>query len=154
MFEISIAEIKDCDEIIQLQRLAYKSEAKLYNDWTLPPLIQTSDSLAQEFETSLILKAVKGNEIIGSVRANLVEDNCHIGRLIVHPDFQGKGIGSELLQNIENRFNKAVQFELFTGSKSEGNIRFYLRNNYEISHAQALSKTISLVYFVKLNKTC
>lgn len=154
MIEIQEAELQDCEEIIGLQRAAYESEAQLYKDWTLPPLLQTADSLRQELETSLILKAVEANKIVGSVRAKLVEDTCHIGRLIVHPDFQGKGIGSKLLQHIEKCFSQAAQFELFTGSKSEGNIRFYLRNSYQISLEQALTKDITLMYFVKPNKTC
>lgn len=152
MIEILSAKQDDCDQIIQLQRLAYESEARLYNDWTLPPLLQTEDSLRQELETSHILKAIEGSEIVGSVRAKLVEDTCHIGRLIVHPDFQGKGIGTELLQQIEKRFSQAAQFELFTGSKSEGNIRFYVRNGYTISRTQVLTENISLVYFVKTPK--
>ena len=150
--EILLAELQDCEKIIQLQKLAYESEAQLYNDWTLPPLLQTADSLRQELETSLILKAVEGNKIVGSVRAKLVEDTCHIGRLIVHPNFQGKGIGSTLLQHIEKRFSHAAEFELFTGSKSENNIRFYLRNDYKISRTQNLTENTSLVYLVKKNR--
>lgn len=152
MIEIQEAKPQDCEEIIFLQKAAYESEAKLYNDWTLPPLLQTPDSLREELETSLILKGVEGKKIVGSVRAKLVADTCHIGRLIVHPDFQGKGIGTELLKHIEKRFSQTGQYELFTGSKSESNIRFYLRNNYEISKTQALNETISLVYLIKLNK--
>ncbi len=152
--EMLSAELNDCDEIIRLQRLAYESEAQLYQDWTIPPLTQTVADLQQEFADLTILKAVDAGKFIGSVRAKLIHNVCHISRLIVHPDFQGKGIGSELLKNIENRFSKAAHFELFTGSKSESNIRFYLRNNYEISQTHALSETISLVYFVKRNEAC
>jgi len=147
--KISPAELSDCDEIIQVQRLAYEAEARLYNDWTLPPLLQTPESLRQEFSASFILKAMNENKIIGSVRAELFENVCHIGRLIVHPDFQGQGIGSKLLRQIEDRFSQAVHYELFTGSKSEGNIRFYMRNNYEISHTKVLTEKISLVYLIK-----
>ena len=151
--EILLAELQDCEEIICLQKVAYESEAQLYNDWALPPLLQTVDSLRQELETSLVLKAVEGNEIVGSVRATLVADTCQIGRLIVHPDVQGKGIGSDLLRHIETRFSQqAAQFELFTGSKSEGNIRFYVRNGYTISRTQVLTENISLVYLVKKPK--
>lgn len=149
MVKILSAKPDDCDEIIQLQRLAYEAEAKLYNDWTLPPLLQTKDSLQQELETSLILTAVEGNKIIGSVRAKLCENICHIGRLIVHPHFQGQGIGSKLLQEVEEHFSQVVLYELFTGSKSEGNIRFYMRNNYEISHTKVLTEKISLIYLIK-----
>lgn len=151
--KIMSANPKDCDEIIRLQRLAYEPEAQLYQDWKIPPLTQTAAALQREFAEYIILKAVNAGEIIGSVRAQLVNDVCHIGRLIVHPDFQGKGIGTELLKHIEKLFSQTGRYELFTGSKSEGNIRFYLRNNYEISQTQALNETISLVYLTKLNKT-
>jgi predicted N-acetyltransferase YhbS len=96
--EILLAKPEDCHEIIQLQKLAYASEAKLYNDWSLPPLTQTLESLRQEFETSIILKAVITTRIISSVRAKLADDICQIGRLIVHPNFQRQGIGSVLLR--------------------------------------------------------
>lgn len=151
MTKILLAELADCDEIIQLQRLAYESEAQLYQDWTIPPLTQTSDSLRKEFETSIILKAVNAGEIIGSVRAKLLDDVCHIGRLIVHPDFQKQGIGSELLRDIEQVFAQAKSYELFTGSKSESNIRFYLSHAYQISHTKNISDHLALIYLNKPN---
>lgn len=56
MIKIAIADPTDSAEIINLQRLAYQSEAELYNDWSLPPLTQTIDNLIQEFSRSVILK--------------------------------------------------------------------------------------------------
>lgn len=89
MAEIVNAEVTDAKDIIALQRLAYQSEAKLYNDWSLPALTQTVDSLQQEFASSVILKSVVNNKIVGSVRAKVENNICKIGRLIVHPEFQG-----------------------------------------------------------------
>jgi ribosomal protein S18 acetylase RimI-like enzyme len=144
--EILLAKPEDCHEIIQLQKLAYASEAKLYNDWSLPPLTQTLESLRQEFETSIILKAV----IISSVRAKLADDICQIGRLIVHPNFQRQGIGSVLLREIEQQFTQASTYELFTGSKSEANIRLYVHHGYAISRTKELSETLTLTYLTKV----
>lgn len=149
MINILFAEPSDCDEIIQLQKLAYQTEAQLYQDWTIPPLTQTSESLQQEFPHLMILKAVDAGKIVGSVRAQLIDGICHIGRLIVHPDFQKQGIGTELLRRIEQEFSQASTYELFTGSKSETNIRFYLANGYQISHTKNISETLSLVYLTK-----
>ena len=39
--------------ILALQKLAYESEARLYDDWKLPPLTQTLDSLQAEFASTL-----------------------------------------------------------------------------------------------------
>ena len=71
------------------------------------------------------LKAVSGGRIIGSVRASLDSGTCLVCRLIVHPDDQGTGIGTLLMESIEAVFPHAERFELFTGTKSSDNIRFY-----------------------------
>ena len=149
MLEIVRAELNDAVEIIELQRLAYQSEAKLYNDWALPALTQTVDSLQQEFADSIILKAAIKNTIIGSVRAKVGDGVCKIGRLIVHPEFQGRGIGSSLLKHVEQLHTDVDSFELFTGSKSVNNIRLYERHGYAISHIKALSETVNIIFLVK-----
>lgn len=151
MIEISIVSLADAPAIISLQRLSYQSEAKLYNDWSLPALTQTLESLELEFANSIILKAVIDCKIVGSVRAKVEWDICKIGRLVVHPEFQRQGIGSHLLREIEAMHKDVRKFELFTGSKSESNIALYKRNGYGISHTAALSDTIELIFFTKGN---
>ena len=44
---------------------------------------------------------------------------------MVHPQHQRQGIGGSLMQTIESMFPEASKFELFTGNRSEGNIRLY-----------------------------
>jgi ribosomal protein S18 acetylase RimI-like enzyme len=149
MISILPAEPQDARAILDLQKLAYQSEARLYNDWSLPPLVQTLESLLEEFENSIVLKAVEASEIVGSVRARKSNDACAIGRLVVHPLWQRKGFGSMLLAEIESRFPDVARFELFTGSKSEANIRLYQRLGYEISHTEHLSSTLSITFLKK-----
>ena len=149
MVNITQASTEDADAILALQKLAYQSEAKLYHDWSLPPLTQTVESLISEFETSLVLKATWGYRIVGSVRARMNGSTCEIGRLVVHPELQGRGIGSQLLRSIEGRFDNVRTFELFTGSKSESNIRLYLRHGYTVTRTQPLSRTVSLIFLQK-----
>ncbi len=149
MLAISRAVPQDAEAILALQKLAYQSEAKLYNDWSLPPLTQSLESLLEEFASSVILKAVSGERIVGAVRAKVASGTCTIGRLAVHPDFQGQGIGSELLKNIEASFPDASKYELFTGSRSQANIRLYQRHGYTISRTQAVSPTVSLTFLEK-----
>jgi ribosomal protein S18 acetylase RimI-like enzyme len=152
MITISRAEKRDAEAILALQKLAYRSEAALYDDWSIPPLVQSIESLLEEFGSLLILKAESERRIIGSVRARLADGVCVIGRLAVHPDFQGAGIGSHLLRAIEARFPDASRYELFTGSRSEANIRLYQRHGFAVCRTEALSPQVSLIFLEKPGK--
>ena len=149
MYRISIATAEDAAEILALQRLAYESEGRLYNDWSIPPMTQTLESLIAEIKVATVLKATEGPSIIGSVRATLAADLCLIGRLMVDPARQGRGIGMALLRAIEDMFPRARGFELFTGAESEGNIRLYVRCGYAITGTRRASEQISLVVLTK-----
>ena len=50
MISILPAEPQDARAILGLQKLAYQSEARLYNDWSLPPLAQTLESLLDLYQ--------------------------------------------------------------------------------------------------------
>lgn len=149
MLRISRATIEEAPAILDLQKLAYQSEARLYDDSSLPPLIQDLESLRDEFRHSVVLAALAGPRIVGSVRARLVDDVSHIGRLIVHPEFQRLGVGTLLLREIERAHAGARTFELFTGSRSEGNLRLYERLGYRRSHEKVVSSAVTLVFLRK-----
>lgn len=152
MLTVSLASIEDAPAILTLQRAAYESEARLYNDWRIPPLTQSLEQLEAEFLSGVVLKAVSGRTLLGSVRAHINKDGVvQIGRLIVEPTAQRQGIGSALLREIEASFTSAKQFELFTGSRSEGNIRLYERHGYVVTHRQELSPNVTLVFMRKAN---
>lgn len=139
----------DAPAILELQRLAYASEADIYSDWDLPPLSQSLDSLRAEFADAVVLKAVAAGVIVGSVRARRVGDTWQIGRLVVHPDFQGQGLGTRLMRAIERESGDSRKLELFTGHRSAGNIRLYERLGYVRSREQVLSPAVTLVFMEK-----
>jgi GNAT superfamily N-acetyltransferase len=147
--EIRQATVGDAAEILALQRLAYQSEAQIYGDWTLPPLLQTLDEVLEQFRNHVFLKAVIEGLIIGSVRACMSASTCHIGRLIVHPNWQNQGIGTRLLLEAERIHPDAGRFELFTGSRSLGNLRHYRRLGYQEFRREPLSNQVVLVYLEK-----
>lgn len=149
--DISIVQASpdDASEILSLQKIAYQSEAELNDDWTIPPLTETLPEIISEFEAKVFLKAVCEDKIVGSVRAALDSGTCQVGRLIVHPYYQGKGIGTLLIGRIETRFSLAERFELFTGIKSIDNIRFYQRLGYREYRQEDLSPKVRLVFMEK-----
>jgi ribosomal protein S18 acetylase RimI-like enzyme len=146
---IERADIDDAREILDLQKLAYQSEAEIYNDYTIPPLTQTVEEIRDDFEKQVFLKASMDGRIIGSVRAYLKEETCFVGRLIVHPDFQKQGIGTRLMHEIKRYYSKTSRFELFTGNKSERNISFYQKLGYQVFKAETVTKDLQLLYMEK-----
>ena len=98
---IKRARVEDAEVILNLQRLSYLREAEIYNNKSIPPLTQTLEEITAEFDTRIFLKATLEGKIVGSVRAYLAEGVCHIGRLVVHPDVQNKGVGTRLMNEIE-----------------------------------------------------
>jgi GNAT superfamily N-acetyltransferase len=140
----------DAEAILALQRLAYQSEAELYGDWSIPPLTQTLDSLCDELASDMTFLCAKaGGALVGSVRAKLNGGVCEIGRLMVHPDYQGRGIGSALLCAIEAKYSAAARYELFTGDRSAANLRLYQRQGYVVTHSKRLSQSVNFVYLSK-----
>jgi ribosomal protein S18 acetylase RimI-like enzyme len=150
---IEQAKIEDAEEILALQKLAYQSEAKIYDDYTLPPLTQSVREIEAEFEDQIFLKtSCDDGRIIGSVRAYLEQGTCFIGRFIVDPDFQNQGIGTSLMHEIEGRFKDVKRFELFTGHLSERSIYLYQKLGYKEFKREKVHENLELVYMEKTNE--
>jgi len=146
---IARAEKSDLPEILDLQYAAYQSEAAIYDDYEIQPLKQTLEELAKEQEDWVIFKASLDGRIIGSVRVLLEDRQGTIGKLIVHPEFQNRGVGKQLMKSVEESFPDLRRIELFTGHKSERNIQFYRKLGYEIFKEEKINDHLSLVFFRK-----
>ena len=149
---IEKARYEDLAEILTLQKLAYRSEAELCNDFTILPLMQTLEETREEYCLQLILKAGENGAIIGSVRAYEEEGVCYIGKLIVHPNRQNQGIGKEILKAIEACFRECRKYALFTGKDSLRNLYFYQKAGYRIGAEKALNDRVTLVFLEKDNR--
>lgn len=147
---ITQATLEDAPAILGLQRLAFEAEAVLYNERAIPALTQTLEQVEAEFEDHLFLKAERDGVIVGSVRGKLEDKtSCYIGRLMVHPDYQGQGIGKRLMAAIEARFS-VERFYLFTGERSTANIHLYEGLGYREFDRKVISPKVTLVRLEKL----
>ncbi|MGD9145014.1 MAG: GNAT family N-acetyltransferase [Anaerolineae bacterium] len=146
---IERATVDDAQEILALQKLAYLNEAAIYDEYGIPPLTQSLEELQADFMRQVYLKAAHDGRIIGSVRAHEREGTCFVGRLIVHPDSQNRGIGSRLMEEIEAVFAQAGRFELFTGHRSERNLYLYQKLGYRPFRREQVTAALTLVYLEK-----
>jgi GNAT superfamily N-acetyltransferase len=135
-------------ELLTLQRAAYVTEAQLYDDVRLPALVQTPDELADELARSSCLAALAGSRLVGAVRTRERDGVLHVGRLVVAPDLQGRGIGTRLLLAAE-RSTTLLRAALFTGARSTANLRLYRRHGYVETAREPVRPGLELVHLVK-----
>lgn len=122
----------DLSVILALQKEAFVEVAKAINKYDIIPLKETMEDIQNAFHKSVILKYIGANKkIVGSVRGYLDDMNvCHVGRLLVHPDFQNQGIGKMLLLELEKYFPSSQKFSLFTGTETPNTFYLYTKVGY------------------------
>jgi GNAT superfamily N-acetyltransferase len=117
----------DAGEILTLQRAAYVGESMLYDQF-LPPLFETLDEIRAVLGSDTTVIGIRdGGRLIGAGR---VKPDGEIARLAVAPDRQREGLGARLLR-------AAIEHGgtwLFTGDKSESNLRLYRRHGFVETH--------------------
>ena len=131
--DLALASPSDAAELFTLQRACWVQEQQANPETRIPPLHENlADVEAWLLEwTTLVLRS--GGRLVGAVRGLLDGDSWDIGRLMVAPDLQGRGIGRLLLEAIEVAApDDATSFVLFTGALSERNIRIYKKSGYRL----------------------
>lgn len=147
---ITTAAERDAGEIMTVQRAAYVSEAQLYDNTSLSALSEPLAEIRKSIAADEVLVAKMGSRIVGAVRGVRKDDECHVGRLVVAPDMQGRGIGAALLRAIEEHGGTGVRrFVLHTGDRSHANLDLYRKVGYTETHRVVVAETLSLVYLAK-----
>lgn len=146
-----IVDEEDLREVLELQRLSFNEVAKLIGNYDLLPLHQTLSQIREEFEQGVILKYSNDDySILGSVRGYVDNNNiCHVGKLIVHPNFQNRGIGKALMSEIENQFTSCLKFTLFTGKETPNTFHLYSKIGYQTVEEIVLGG-VSMIVMEKL----
>ncbi|MGW2345234.1 GNAT family N-acetyltransferase [Streptomyces sp. NPDC001661] len=150
---ISAATEADAEQILKLQYLCYQSEAQLYGDYSIEPLTQSLDSVRAELTRGTVLVARLGDEVVASVRGTVDADGtAHINKLIVHPRMQRHGLGGRLLAAVETELGAAgtaKRFQLFTGHRSDHNLRLYRQHGYAPVSTERVDERLTVVTLAK-----
>ena len=131
---VTEAAAADAGELWTLQQAAYLVEGRRPGTFDLPPLVETLAELRASLADGLVLVARRAGRLVGSVRAEAREGGeWYVGRLMVAPDLQGRGLGSALLERVEALAPDSTRrVVLVTGVLSDANVRFYRRRGYRV----------------------
>ena len=129
---ITMAQPSDAGELLTLQRAAFLTEARMNGTLELPPLTETLAQLTASIESDAVLVARLRGRLVAAVRGTAEPDQrWYIGRLAVAPDLQRQGIGSLMMDRIEDLAPPdTVAFRLLTGAGSMINQGFFRRRGY------------------------
>jgi ribosomal protein S18 acetylase RimI-like enzyme len=147
------ARADDAGPLLVVQRSAYLSEAQAYGELFIPPLVETLEQVRAAIAEGGVLVARVGPRVVGSVRWRMHDGVCHVGKLSVAGDLQGRGIGSRLLEAVEQHsaqeHGAVSAYTLFTGADSPYNIRLYRRHGYRETHTEPLNERVTFVHMTK-----
>lgn len=147
---MDILKANQCDlaEILQVQYMAFTREAEEFNDFNIEPMTQTLENLEEEYKTFVFLKVVADDgKIIGSIRGHVKDGTSYIGKTFVHPDYQGRGIGTKMIGTLEE-INKAPRYEINASIRCPQNIRLYERLGY-VKFKEIKTENNGFVYLEK-----
>ncbi|MFT4008516.1 MAG: tRNA (guanosine(37)-N1)-methyltransferase TrmD [Nocardioidaceae bacterium] len=123
----------DAGEILTLQRACWVQEALANDLLDLPPLRETLDDVRAGIDRWATYVVRHEKRLVGSVRGRLEGTAWEIGRIMVAPDFQGRGLGRALLEHIcAVAPAPATSYRLFTGARSTDNLRMYKKSGFSV----------------------
>ncbi len=135
--EWRLATPADAGELFTLQRACWLQEALANRSWEIPALHEDLATVTAELAswTTFVLRT--RGRLVGSVRGRREGTEWSVGRLMVAPDLQGRGLGRWLLERIEEAAPPGTErLALITGADSVDNLRMYHRAGYRPSRVQ------------------
>jgi tRNA (guanine37-N1)-methyltransferase len=131
--EIRPATRADAGELFTLTRACWLQELWANPGVTIPALEESFEEAVRGLEEWTTLVAVAGHRLVGSARGRAERSVWDVGRVMVAPDLQGRGLGRHLLGLIEAAAPDSVtSYSLFTGAGSADNIRLYKKAGYRL----------------------
>lgn len=122
---------QDAADVVVLQRCCWVDEAIANDSLAIPALQESPAEIADWLAEWLAWGWWRDGRLLGMVRARPVGDEWHVGRLAIVPDLRGRGAGGWLLRVAEEACeSQCCSLVLFTGARSEANIRRYARAGY------------------------
>ena len=134
--EVRPAVPADAGELYTLQRACWLQELEANPGVSIPALQEALDDVRRWLGewTTFVARDPASGRLVGAVRGRVDgHGEWDIGRVMVAPDLQGRGLGRALLELAEQAAPPEVTtYVLFTGAGSVDNLRMYKKAGYRL----------------------
>lgn len=132
-WEIVPATRADAPELLVLQRACWVQEAIANDSLEIPALHETLETVVASLDSWSWYVVRAAGRLVGAVRGRLEGEVWDIGRVMVAPDLQGRGLGRTLLEHVQAVAPAAAtSYSLFTGAGSVDNLRMYKKAGFRL----------------------
>ncbi|MGE7881449.1 GNAT family N-acetyltransferase [Bacillus sp. NPDC094077] len=140
IISIEKATILDAEKLTEIMARTFDAEAKRWLcsqadviDYNIqPPGYSSIEMMKYSIEELDSFKVIMDEEIIGGIIVTISGKSYgRIDRIFVDPVYQGKGIGSQVIKLIEEKFPNISIWDLETSSRQVNNHHFYKKMGYQ-----------------------
>ena len=150
----------EAEELIEIQKAAFFPLYEKYRDPGNPYLRGVEDILMRLNENYRHFTILVGGKTVGAIfyrvhgkwfPETLLEDGeYYLGRLYIHPDYQGKGIAPKAIELAEQKFPNAKRFYVDFPIDMEKNRRCYEKARYrDMNLFLQVEENLTLSFFKK-----
>ena len=142
---------EDAPLLVQLYNDSFRADYLRYGQCPgYGKTVQQMEESIEQYPKQIILN--KGNPVGVLSARELGDDVVYLGCLCVIPEYQGKGIGTLAMEQLERMFPNRKRIELITPADKAENIRFYTqRCGFELV-GEEMDGAVRVVKLVKNTK--
>src|ERR1700758_1778810 len=134
-FAIRSATYEDCAAILECLRSAFAPYRESYTPEAFLDTVLTPDAFRHRLlEMSVLVATSASGEVVGTIAYKVLEGGeGHLRGMAVHPEWQGSGVSTCLLERAEDELRKAGcrTVTLDTTEPLKRATRFYERNGFQ-----------------------
>lgn len=147
---LSRTKLEEAEQLLEIQKKAFVDDLLKYQDHEGSPVNEPIERLRKKIELFLYYTIWLNDEIIGGIDIrDLGDGKFRLNRIFISPEYQGKGLGTQVMQLIEVEFPRAVQWSLDTPYLNIKNHHFYEKLGYIKVGEHEITEKLRLIDYIK-----
>ncbi|WP_404469760.1 GNAT family N-acetyltransferase [Sutcliffiella horikoshii] len=135
------ARLEDAEQLTAMMKKTFGEEARIWLgtidshivDYNIqPPGYDSVHTTRYMIEELTYYKIMADGQLVGGIILTLTGSRFgRVDRIFIDPDFQGQGLGSEVIRLVEEAHPTVTTWDLETSPRQKGNLHFYEKMGYD-----------------------